>query len=127
MEKGDKVEAILELAQKLGEAISHDSRFSALKEAQKKIAADAEAKKLLQDFQEQSRKIMELERKRAPIEPEDKRRLRDLHEKVAAHPLIKELAKARVEYVDLMARVNRAISSALGEKPSMESTDDPSN
>jgi cell fate (sporulation/competence/biofilm development) regulator YlbF (YheA/YmcA/DUF963 family) len=120
------VEAILELAQKLGEAISHDSRFSALREAQKKIEADAEARKLLADFQEQSRKLMELERRMAPIEPEDKRRLRDLHEKVAAHPLIKQLTKARMEYVDLMAHVNRAISSGLGEKPSVESTDESS-
>ena len=103
------MEDILELAQKLGAAIQNDSRFRALKEAERKVAGDAEAKKLLEDFQGQSQKMMELERRQLPIEPEDKRRLRDLHEKVASHPLIKEMTRARVEYAELMNRVNQAI------------------
>jgi cell fate (sporulation/competence/biofilm development) regulator YlbF (YheA/YmcA/DUF963 family) len=103
------MDTILELAQKLGDAIRNDTRYARLKEAEKKVEADAEAGKLLQDFQAQTEKIMALERKAAPVEPEDKRRMRDLHEKVAAHPLIKEMAKARVEYADLMARVNKAL------------------
>ena len=103
------MEEILELAQKLGHLLRNDNRFHALMEAEKKVAADAEARKLLEDFQAQSRKVMDLEQRRAPVEPEDKRRLRDLHERIAAHPLIKELTKARMEYADLLGRVNRAI------------------
>ena len=109
------MEAILELAQKLGQAIQNDTRYAALKEAEKKLAADPDAKKLLEGFQEQSRKIMELEQKQAPIEAEDKRRRRELHEKVAAHALIKEWMKARVEYAGLMSRVNKAILGAEAE------------
>ena len=103
------MEEILELAEKLGGLIRNDTRFRALMEAEKKVLADAEAKKLLEDFQAQSQKIMELERRMQPVEVEDKRRLRELHEKVASHPVIKELTKARVEYAELMNRVNRAL------------------
>ena len=103
------MEEILDLAEKLGNLLRNDNRFRALMEAEKKVMADAEAKKLLEDFQTQSQKIMERERRREPVEVEDKHRLRDLHEKVAGHALIKELTKARVEYAELMNRVNRAI------------------
>ena len=103
------MEEILDLAEKLGNLLRNDNRFRALMEAEKKVMADAEAKKLLEDFQTQSEKIMERERRREPVEVEDKHRLRDLHEKVAGHALIKELTKARVEYAELMNRVNRAI------------------
>lgn len=103
------MEEILELARKLGTALANDNRFRGLREAEKKVAADAEANKLLEDFQAQSQKIRELERRMQPVEVEDKRRLRDLHEKVAGHPLIKELTKARVEYAELMRQVNQAL------------------
>lgn len=103
------MDEILDLAEKLGNLVRNDNRFRALMEAEKKVVADAEAKKLLEDFQTQSEKIMDRERRREPVEVEDKHRLRDLHEKVAGHALIKELTKARVEYAELMNRVNRAI------------------
>ena len=109
------MEEILELAQKLGNLLKNDSRFRALMEAEKKLAADAEAKKLLYDFQAQSQKIMDLERRTQPVEVEDKRRLRELHEKVAGHPLIKEFTKARVEYAGLMNNINRAMFGAEKE------------
>lgn len=110
------MEEILELARKLGAALYNDSRFRALREAENRVAADPEARRLLEEFQAQSRKIMELEARQAPIEPEDKRRLRELHDKVAAHPLIKELTKARVEYAALMKQLNEAIFGPSSEE-----------
>lgn len=109
------MEEILELAQKLGATLKNDSRFQALREAENKIEGDADARKLLDDFEAQTQKIMELERAMKPVEVGDKRHLREIHEKVAAHPLIKELVKARMEYADLMSRINRAIFGASTE------------
>ena len=67
-------------------------------------------------------KMHELEASGKPIEPEDKRRLADLHVKVIGSRIIKDLLKAQADYLELMTLVSQHIEeAALGlteESPS---------
>lgn len=108
------MEDILELAEKLGEAISADPRYKALAAIEEQISRDESIKKLLDEYHAQQSKIAELERSVKPIEPEDKRRLQELQEKVIGTDLIKKMSAARFEYANLMRQVDEAIQSKLG-------------
>jgi len=106
---------ILELASRLGKRIAGDPRGRQMAEAQAALENSAEDRQLLKDYEEQQRKVHDLEMARRPIEPDDKRRLADLHAKVAGSPVIKNLLKAQTDYLALMTLVSQRIEhEALG-------------
>ena len=103
------MDEILNLATRLGKLIAADpraQRMAAARDALEKSAAD---RQLLSDYQEQQQRIGELEASGKPIEPEDKRKLADLHARVAGSEVLKGLLKAQMDYVDLMTGVSRRI------------------
>lgn len=108
------MEDILELAGRLGEAIAADPRYKALVDIEEQISKEEAVKKLLQDYHAQQSKMAELERSMKPIEPEDKRRLQELQDKVIGTDLVKKMSAARFEYANLMRQVDEAIQSKLG-------------
>ena len=107
---------ILKLARKLGEAIAADPRYKAVTQIEEQVAKDEGARKLLTDFNQQQLKMAKLESEMKPIEPEDKRRLDDLHMQVTSNPLIKKLTEARFEFANLMRQVDGAIQSKFGKE-----------
>jgi cell fate (sporulation/competence/biofilm development) regulator YlbF (YheA/YmcA/DUF963 family) len=107
--------AIIEMARRLGKAIADSPQAAALKAARDEMDKDAEAPRLLNDYQAQADKMLALERDNKPVEVEDKRKLRDLQEKLAGSPAFKKYTAAQVDYVDLMRKVNNAIRGELGE------------
>jgi len=69
-------------------------------------------RQLLEEYETQQQKIHELEAAGRPIEPEDKRRLADLHGKVIGSHVIKGLLKAQANYLELMTLVSQRIEEA---------------
>ncbi len=108
-------EQITELAEKLGKAIADSPQAQRMEKARKALHEKPELKKLLNDYQTQSDKIARLEQEQKPVEPEDKHRLEELQNKLLAAAEFKELTAAQVEYVDLMRKVNQAISKHMVE------------
>jgi len=108
------MEEVIDLAQKLGAAISRHKRYCDWQDIQQKVSADAEAVKLLEDLAAQARKIQELESETKPVEVSDKKELERLRQAIANHPLLKELARAQVDYAELMRNVNKAIQGEIG-------------
>ena len=102
---------ILEAAGKLGEAIAASDRFKAVDSVRKEIEADEALQADMKALNELGEKIARLEKDVKPVEPEDKRRLREMQEKVTAHTKLRELAHAEADFAELMNRVNRAIHS----------------
>lgn len=100
---------ILELAADLGKRIAADPRAQRLAQSQQALAKNIEARQLISDYEKQQQKMTELEMAGKPIEPEDKRRLVELHQNVAANQILKELLKAQMDYVELMAMVSEHI------------------
>lgn len=104
---------ILAKAEELGKAIAASDRFKAAESARKQIEADQPLQADLKALEEVSRKIATLERDKKPVEPDDKRRARDLQEKIATHPKMQALARTEADLSELMNRINRAIRTPL--------------
>jgi cell fate (sporulation/competence/biofilm development) regulator YlbF (YheA/YmcA/DUF963 family) len=109
------MEAILELAEKLGKQVAADPRGQNFAKARAAFEANLEARRLVGDYEKQQQKMAELEMSGKPIEPEDKRRLAALHQNVTAHPVLKDLMKAQADYLEMMTLISERIErEALG-------------
>ena len=107
--------AIIEMAQRLGKAISDSPQAAKLREARKELDQHKEILETLKQYQEQAQKLDKLEHDHAPVEVEDKHKLRDLHETLVSNDVFKRFTAAQVEYVDLMRQVNQALRKQLAE------------
>ncbi len=107
------MEEILEIASKLGVAIANHNRYKMFKDAEEQLKKDDEAKEISEELEKQSRKIHELENDLKPLEVEDKKRLRQLKEKVASNQSIQKFLKIQTDYVELMTKVNKRIEAKL--------------
>jgi len=106
---------IIELAERLGKLIADSPQAATLRQARKAVNDEPEIAQALKDFQAHSEKIAGLEAEQKPVEADDKRKLRELHEKLVASAPFKALSSAQVEYVDLMRKVNEALQKQLAE------------
>ncbi|MHC4982848.1 MAG: YlbF family regulator [Planctomycetota bacterium] len=104
---------MIELAERLGKAIADSPQASALRAAREELRKNAELSQLLKDFRAQAQKVAKLEGENKPIEVEDKHKLRDTQEKLAASDIFKKFTAAQVEYIDLMRKVNVALEQQL--------------
>ena len=107
------MERLIELAQQLGKRIAAHERTHLLKQAQKAVSDDPEATELVQQYQQQFEKIHKLEHEKKPIEPEDKRQLADLETKIGTNPLLADLSKCQVNFVEMMQKVKTAIDNQI--------------
>jgi len=109
------MEEILELAAALGKRIAADPRVIRMAEARAAFDKSPEDRQMLSDYEQAQRKIHELDIQGKPIEPQDKRRLADLHAKVVDSEVVKALMKAQMDYAALMSAVSQRIDrEALG-------------
>jgi cell fate (sporulation/competence/biofilm development) regulator YlbF (YheA/YmcA/DUF963 family) len=114
----DKMEEILDLAARLGKAIGSDPRASRLREARVALEASLEARQLLADYEKQQQAVRRLELENKPIEPDDKRKLADLHAKVVGSEVLKGLLTAEADYVELSSLVHQRIEQEIFRSPS---------
>jgi len=103
------MKGIIEMAEKLGQQITASERFKATEAARNDVESDEPLQADMKALNELSNKIARLEKEVKPVEPDDKRRLRELQEKVTGHPKLQALARAEADFAELMNRVNRAI------------------
>ncbi|HEY3242455.1 MAG TPA: YlbF family regulator [Phycisphaerae bacterium] len=103
------MDPILDVARDLGKRLAEHPKVKAYLEANEAVAASASTRQILTDYESQARKIEELTAANQPVEPEDKRKLADLEQKMASDPLMKTLLKAQADYVGLMRQVQAAI------------------
>jgi len=112
------MEDILELAAKLGKRIADDPRTRAFSKARKTLESNAEARQTIADYEQIQQKVTELQAGGKPIEPQDKHKLKDLHEKVIGNDVLKELLKTQADFLQLMTTVSETIeSNALRQPP----------
>ena len=105
--------AITELADRLGKAIAASPEAAAMRVAQEQLNAHQEVKQLLTDFREQSARVGRLESEQKPVEVEDKHKLQELEDRLLAEDVFKKFTAAQVDYVDLMRQVNEALQKPL--------------
>ena len=104
-------EEIVEQARKLGRMLAENDRVQAFRQARQEVERDADAKKLLADYEDRSRKIHQLTVENKPIEAEDKRALADLESRLVASDLLQTLVRTQADYVEVMRKVHTAIDA----------------
>jgi len=104
---------IVELAERLGKAIAESPEAARVRAARQALGAEPGTAQMLKDYNAHVMKIAQLEQAQKPIEPEDKHKLDDLHNKLIASEAFKKLTAAQVEYAETMRKVNEAIRSQL--------------
>jgi cell fate (sporulation/competence/biofilm development) regulator YlbF (YheA/YmcA/DUF963 family) len=109
------VDAIVEMAGRLGKAIADSPQATKLRTAREELNRHGDLIQLLKDYQAQIDKVAKVEQEKKPVEVDDKHRLQDLQAKLVGSEVFKALTAAQVGYIDLMHRVNAEMRKHLGE------------
>jgi cell fate (sporulation/competence/biofilm development) regulator YlbF (YheA/YmcA/DUF963 family) len=101
-------------AKRLAEMLAGHERTKALREASAAVTEDADAKKLEEEYAHAASEMAELEASGSPIEPDVKRRMAALGERIRRSPLLQRLLQANADFADMMDGVQHEISDAVG-------------
>lgn len=104
---------LVELAEKLGKAVSESKEAKAFRDARKLLEEHKDVLATLNEYHAQVRKIDQLEAEQKPIEVDDKHKLDELHARLISSDVFKKFTAAQMDYVDLMRKVNQAIRKHL--------------
>jgi cell fate (sporulation/competence/biofilm development) regulator YlbF (YheA/YmcA/DUF963 family) len=93
---------IIQEAEKLGQLVAQHPAVARYKQAQKAVAEDPEAGRLLADFDRQLETLGRQEQSGMPVTDAQRMGLESLQGRIISHIKIKALNMAQVEFVDLL-------------------------
>ncbi len=105
---------ILDQATKLGELLAEHESVKKLESATKAFEADPASRQAMTDYQQFAQTLQQKAQQGSPIEVEDKRKLESLQQAVITNPLLANMQRAEMDYVDLLRKVDGAIIGAGG-------------
>ena len=108
---------IMQEAEKLGQLVAQHPAVARYKQAQKAVAEDPEAGRLLADFDRQLETLGRQEQSGMPVTDAQRMGLESLQSRIISHIKIKALNMAQVEFVDLLRKVTQTIQRPLAEQP----------
>jgi len=108
---------IMDAADKLGQMVAQHPAIDKYKQAQKSLAEDPDASRLLNDFNRQLMTLARQEESGLPVSDAQRHSLEGLQAQLASHLKIKALNMAQVEFIDLLRRVSDAIRSKISDQP----------
>jgi cell fate (sporulation/competence/biofilm development) regulator YlbF (YheA/YmcA/DUF963 family) len=108
-------QTILDAAEKLSQLVAEHPAVARYKSAQKSVAEDPEAGRLLSDFDRQIETLGRQEQQGIPVSDVQRQALESLQSRIMSHIKIKNLNMAQVEFIDLLRRVNQTIQRPLTE------------
>ena len=108
---------IIQEAEKLGQLVAQHPAVARYKQAQKSVAEDPEAGRLLADFDRQLETLGRQEQSGMPVTDAQRMQLESLQGRIISHIKIKALNMAQVEFVDLLRKVTQTIQRPLAEQP----------
>jgi len=106
---------ILQAAEKLGQMLKEHPAVERFKSAQKSVAEDAEASRLLGEFERGLEALQRQEQSGRPATDAQKMQLESLQTKIVSHIKIKNLNLANMEFTDLLRKVGDAYKRPVGE------------
>ncbi|MCC7349225.1 MAG: YlbF family regulator [Phycisphaerales bacterium] len=115
-------EQILEEAAKVGQLVAQHPAIAKYKQAQKAIADDPDAARLLSDFDRQLESLARQEQSGMGVTDAQRQQLETLQSQIISHIKIKALNMAQVEFVDLLRKVTQTIQAPLSEAPRQSAT-----
>jgi cell fate (sporulation/competence/biofilm development) regulator YlbF (YheA/YmcA/DUF963 family) len=108
---------IIQEAEKLGLLVAQHPAVARYKQAQKSVAEDPEAGRLLADFDRQLETLGRQEQSGMPVTDAQRTQLESLQGRIISHIKIKALNMAQVEFVDLLRKVTQTIQRPLADQP----------
>jgi cell fate (sporulation/competence/biofilm development) regulator YlbF (YheA/YmcA/DUF963 family) len=110
------VDDIIQQAEKLGKALAGSDANKRLAEVREKLNAKPDLCQKMQQFQQLSQQLQQKAQSGQPIEPDEKHQLQSINDELAGDDVFKEYTAAQVEFVDLMRKVQQAVSGALEDQ-----------
>src|SRR5256885_10117261 len=108
-------EQIMQEAEKLGQLVAQHPAVARYKQAQRAVAEDPEAGRLLADFDRQLETLGRQEQGGMPVTDAQRMQLESLQSRIISHIKIKALNLAQVDFMDLMRKVSQAWQKPLAE------------
>lgn len=106
---------IMDAAESLGKLLAQHPAVEKYKNAQRAVAEDAEASRLLAEFDRQIDTLARQEQSGAPVTDAQRMQLEALQSRIVSHIKIKALNMAQVEFVDLLRKVGQTYQRPLME------------
>lgn len=106
---------IMEEAEKLGQLVAQHPAVARYKDAQKAVANDPDANRLMADFDRQIEALGRQEQSGLPVTDAQRMQLESLQGRIVSHIQIKNLNLAQVEFIDLLRKVSQTIQRQVLE------------
>lgn len=106
---------ILDAADKLGDMVAQHPSVAKYKDAQKMVASDPDASRLLNEFNRLLETLARNEQSGLPVTDAQRTQLENLQSQIMSHIKIKALNLAHVDFYDLLRKVTQAIHRPLQE------------
>ena len=107
---------IMEEAEKLGKVVAQHPAVARYKQAQKAVADDPEAWRMLADMDRQIESLARQEQAGLPITDAQRSALEASQNRVVSHLKIKNWNMAQVDFVDLLRKISQTIQKQLGDQ-----------
>ena len=104
---------IMDAAEKLGKMVAEHPAVARYQAAQKAVADDADAGRMLQDFDKALEKLGRQEQSGMPVTDAQRQQLEVMQSRIVSHIKVKNLNLAQVDFVDLLRKVNQLIQKPL--------------
>lgn len=105
---------ILEQAAQLGKLIAEHDATKQLESASKAFEADVNSQRAMTDYQRFAQTLQQKAQAGGAIEVEDKQKLEQLQQAVITNPLLANMQRAEMDYLDLLRKVDGAIVGSGG-------------
>ncbi len=106
---------ILQAAEKLGQMLKEHPTVERFKAAQKAVSEDAEAGRLLAEFERQLESLGRQEQQGRPVTDAQRMQLESMQSKIVSHIKIKNLNLAQVEFVDLLRKISQTYQRPIAD------------
>jgi len=106
---------VLEEAEKLGKLIAQHPAADKYKQAQRAVAEDADASRLMAEFNRQLETLVRQEQAGATVTDAQRMALESLQGRIVSHIKIKALNAAEVDFMDLLRKVSQTYQRPLAD------------
>ena len=106
---------ILDAAQKVGDMVAQHPAVAKYKDAQKSVAQDPEASRLMGEFGKQIETLARQEQSGMGITDAQRQQLESIQSRIASNLKVKALNLAEVEFTDLLRKVSQTWQKPLAD------------
>ncbi len=106
---------IMEMAEKLGQIVGQHPAVEKYRQAQKSLAEDADANRLVNTFNRQLMQLAQQEESGMPVSDAQRMQLEGLQSQLASHLKVKAMNLAQVEFVNIMRQISDNIRKHVHE------------